>query len=378
MSAERIKVLVTPPTLPVDDSHSYYGGSIGNIAYNLLKSLSKFVDIHAFVMGYNLTRNLPANLKFYKFTNKFDQTVGHIKQAERIVEKEEISVIMQLYFFYGVSYNFFEKIKEYPFIIGMAELPHPLFDDEIGYIKRHMARFGKKFLFPLFRKTLEYCDQLIAVNDAAKELYSEFIPKEDIYVVPYGVDFERFKSSPLPTNRNILVVSRLIKRRNLDYLIEALPLILKDYPDTKLHFVGNGPRREILQRKAKELGVHSSVIFHGRVSGEELVNFYRNCYVYCHLSMADGWNQTALEAMASGRPVICTEAPHNSMVIDGKTGYKISALHPDVLAERILELFDNREMARKMGYNGRKEVEKKYNWDYIGKKYYEVCKAVLF
>jgi len=377
MKDEKLKVLVVPPTLHLNDTHNYYGGAIGNISYNLLCSLSNFVELYTFVRSYNLVKSPPKNLKLYTFPTTFSRHIGYIQKAYKILEKEKISLITQLYFFYGVSFNLLREIKDYPFVIGMCELPHPLLEDEVGSrMKKYAANISKKFLFPLFNKTLNYCDMLIAVNEGAKDLYSNLMPRSKIRVIPYGVDLERFKYSPLPSNHNILAVSRLIKRRSLDYLVEAMPLILREYPDARLHFVGNGPRREILQRRAKELGVGSKVIFHGNVSANELVNLYRSCYVFCHLSFADGWNQPALEAMASGRPVVCTDAPHNSMVINKKTGFLIPYGDVNELADRIMELFSDREMAEKMGLEGRREAEEKYNWDDIGREYYEVMKEV--
>ena len=378
---EVIKILWAPATHYLNDSHNYYGGAIGNIAYNFLRSISKFnIEIHALVHGADLTYHIPRNIKIYTTgNNRIKSFIQSLRLANRILKVENISLIIQLYTAYGVSFNpMLKAIKDYPFVFGPCELPHPQLEDEVKGITRYpVIRFlGKKIIFPLFKETLEHCDILIAVNKAAKDLYSNLISRSKIRIIPYGVDLERFKYSPPPCNHDILVVSRLIKRRGLDYLIEAMPLILKEYPDAKLRFVGSGPRKEILQKKAKELGINSKVIFHGNVSASELVNLYRNCYVFCHLSFADGWNQPALEAMASGRPVICTIAPHNSMVIDNKTGFLIHYGDVDALAERIMKLFSDRDLAEKMGFYGRREVEEKYNWDLIGKKCYEIYQEV--
>lgn len=377
MKNEKVRVLIVSPLLGLSDTHNYYGGAISNIAYNLFFSLSKYVKIYVFVRGYNLTKSLPSYLKLYVYPTIFGRYIGFIRKADTILKQEKITIITQMYFYYGISFNLFRKIKDYPFVIGMCELPHPRLRDEIGIFEYIFAKFGKKLAFPLFRRTLKHCDLLIAVNEAVKELYTNFLSKDKIKVIPYGVDVRHFKYSSLSSSHNILAVSRLIKRRGLDYLVDVMPIILKKYPDTTLHLVGSGPREEILLKKAKELGVSSKVIFYNNVSSDELVNMYRNCYVFCHLSFADGWNQPALEAMASGRPVVCTDAPHNSMVINEKTGFLIPFGDVDMLSKKIMMLFGDHRLAEKMGLEGRKEVEKKYNWDEIGRRYYEVFDSLV-
>ena len=382
-----IKILDTSRALNrLDDTHNYYGGAIGNVAYNLIYTLAnKYDDIelHILLEGVSFTHSQPKNLKFHLLPFKKKSVSSTIlrrynRYAKKILEKEDISVISQLYFIYAADFNLLKEIKDYPFVIGMCELPHPRLEDETGVLGHEIARFGKKLVSPFFKRTLEHCDALIAVNEATKELYSNFLPESKIKIIPYGVDLTHFKYSPLQPNHNILAVSRLIKRRGLDYLIEAMPTILKEYPDAKLHFVGDGPRKEILQRRAKEFGISSNVIFHGNVSAKELVNLYRNCFVFCHLSFADGWNQPALEAMATGRPVVCADAPHNSMVEDGKTGFLIPFSDVDILSEKIMILFSDQGLAESMSLEGRKETEKNYNWYKIAREYYEIYQGVTY
>ena len=379
-----MKILDTSRTLDkLNDTHNYYGGCIGNVAYNLIYTLAnKYDDIelHILLDGVSFTHSQPKNLKFHILPEKKSTSSAILRRynryAKKILEKEEISVISQLYFIYAADFNLLKEIKDYPFVIGMCELPHPRLRDETGVLGHVIAHFGKKLIYPLFKRTLEHCDALIVVNEATKELYANFLPESKIKVIPYGVDLTHFKYSPLQPNHNILAVSRLIERRGLDYLVEAMPIILKEYPDAYLHFVGDGPRKPILQEKAKKLDVERNIIFHGQVSSEELVDLYRNCFVFCHLSFADGWNQPALEAMATGRPVICTDAPHNSMVEDGKTGFLIP-IDVDILSERIMQLFGDVGLAEKMGVEGRRKAEEEHNWGKIADEYYKVFCEVI-
>ena len=380
-----MKILDTSRTLDkLNDTHNYYGGCIGNVAYNLIYTLAnKYDDIelHILLDGVSFTHSQPQNLKFHILPGKKSTSSAILRRynryAKKILEKEEISVISQLYFIYAADFNLLKEIKDYPFVIGMCELPHPRLRDETGVLGHVIAHFGKKLIYPLFKRTLEHCDALIVVNEATKELYANFLPESKMKVIPYGVDLTHFKYSPLQPNHNILAVSRLIERRGLDYLIETMPIILKEYPDAYLHFVGDGPRKPILQEKAKKLDVERNIIFHGQVSSEELVDLYRNCFVFCHLSFADGWNQPALEAMATGRPVICTDAPHNSMVEDGKTGFLIPIGGVDILSERIMQLFGDVGLAEKMGVEGRRKAEEEHNWGKIADEYYKVFCEVI-
>jgi len=372
--------LLNLSTVELDDRHNYYGGAIGNIAYNLLHSLSRRfanLEIHTLTEGVELTEPLPTNLNIHIIKRgKVMPFSFNVRRAiNKILNERDFSIIIYLYFYEPIYVSMLRKIKDYPFVIGMCELPHPRLKDEVDGILKYPAlrSIGKNMMFPFFIKTLKYCDRLIVVNNGAKKYYNKFIMEEKIRIIPYGVDPDFFKYSQLPTNTyNILTVSRLIERRGLDYLIEAMPIILKEYPNASLHFVGEGPRKAILQEKAEKLDVKRNVIFHGRVSPEELVNLYRSCYVFCHLSFADGWNQPALEAMATGRPTICTKAPHNSMVEDGNTGFLIPWGNSDILAEKIIYLFGHYSLAEKMGIEGRKKVEREYNWDRIAEEYYKV------
>ena len=366
-----MKILnISRPAL--DEKHSYYGGAMGNITYNLFRSLTMLgIRIFTFVDSVNLSK-LPENLRILKGSSFKDVQ----RETIKVLKREDISLVTHFYF-HEPEYNpvaKFIKKRGFPFVIGMCELPHPRLSDEVdGILKIPLVRYlGKKLIFPRFKETLQCCDLLIVVNDGAKTYYSKFIDEERIKVIPYGVDLEHFSYAPLPEERKILMVSRLIKRRGLDYMVEAMPGVVREFPDAELHIVGEGPRKEILRRRAEKLGIKSKVFFHGNVPAEELVRLYRDCYVFCHLSFADGWNQPALEAMATGRPVICTNAPHNSMVEDGKTGFLVPFGDIDILVEKITYLSENQKLAEKMGKEGRRKVEKEHDWNKIAEEYYKV------
>jgi len=364
--------------LKLNDKHNYYGGAIGNIAYNLMRSLAELgVEIVTFTEGVDLEREPPENLKFIE-AHSFREI---LQKTSKLLDEEKFQVVTHFYF-HEPEFNpvaKFVKRRGIPFVIGMCELPHPRLNDEVdGILKIRLVRtIGRYLVLPKFKETLKLCDGLIVVNEAAKAYYGQFVDESKIRVIPYGVDLERFRYAPLPDTPRILTVSRLIKRRGVDYLVMAMPEVLREFPEAELHFVGEGQRREILRKLAEKLGVASKVFFHGNVSAEELVRHYRDCYVFCHLSFADGWNQPALEAMASGRLVICTDASHNSMVEDGKTGFLIPFGDVNVLIEKLIKIFDDQTLAENLGKEARRKTENEHNWNKIAQEYHKSLKGVV-
>ena len=380
-----MKIIVSPASVELSDNHSYSKGAISNIFYNLLYSLTKYdIELYTLSKGIDISTPFPTNLHLYQLTNSrfknphyihMKALINSIRLSKYLLKEHDISIVNQMYLPYGVGFNpMLKTIRDYPFVIGMCELPHKRYNDEISTTEKVISKVGRNVLHPLFLKTLDACDVLIAVNKPTKELYSKHIPRRKIRVIPYGVDMNEFKFTSLQeNNHNILVVSRLIKRRKLNILIDAMPYILDEYPDTKLHIVGKGPEKINLIKNHEFM---RGVFFLGNVNEQKLISLYKNCYVYCSPSKEDGWNQPILEAMSTGRPVICADAPHNSMV-NSKSGFKLHYNDSVEYAGTIKRLFGDFEMTKKLGEEGRREVETNHNWNNIGRKYYEVFRSVM-
>lgn len=364
-------------TLLVNDSHNYYGGAIGNIAYNQLSALASLdgLTVDTTVAGTDFEEEQPASLSV-EIVDDYAGVETYLKRA-----LSSADIITHLYF-HEPEWNPVSKSvadSGTPFVIGMCEVPHPRFSDEVSGIERLplVRSIGRRLLKPRFKRTLRRADKLVVVDEHARDYYSQYFPREQIEVVPYGVRLDRFEPSPLPDTPRVLMVNRLIERRGVDHMIEAFPQVRRAVPDAELHLVGDGPRRKKLSELADELGVRAAVTFHGNVGPEALVDHYADATVFSHLSVADGWNQPALEAMASGRPVVCTDRPHNSMVSAGESGYKIPWESPDAVADRLVELLSDRERAAAFGSDGRDLAEERYAWPDIAARYREILEGVV-
>jgi len=192
-----------------------------------------------------------------------------------------------------------------------------------------------------------------------------------------GVDTEAFQPSVdgsavrrryrLGDRPVIVCVSRLVPRKGQDALIRALPGIRQRVPDVALLIVGGGPDEKRLRRLAGDLPVH----FTGPVPWPDLPAHYAAGDVYampCRTRRGgldvEGFGIVFLEASAVGLPVVAGDSGGSpDAVRDGETGYLVDGRDVDALANRLVTLLVDRDLAARMGAAGRAWVESTWRWD---------------
>jgi glycosyltransferase involved in cell wall biosynthesis len=189
-------------------------------------------------------------------------------------------------------------------------------EQEVSHQK--ISNFFKQWLIE--KRTYQKCDRFIVLSQAfAQVLHQQYqIPAEKIYVIPGGVDTERFapKLSPqaariklnFPVDRPILFASRrLVNRVGIDKLLSAIALIKPRIPDVWLAIGGCGPMEAALKQQAQELGLENNVKFIGFLPDADLPIAYQAADFSIMPSQAfEGFGLAVIESLACGTPVICT------------------------------------------------------------------------
>ncbi len=196
---------------------------------------------------------------------------------------------------------------------------------------------------------------LVASSFTRDTLIEHGTPAHTITVIPYGVDCARFTPSNQPRRPDpklrLLFVGRINQRKGIQYLLDALRLL--DNPEIHLSVCGRVvDSLEIFKPFAGQVQIHPDV------SHAELLAAYRDADLFVFPSIAEGFGQVLLEALACGLPVLSTTRTAAPDLIDeGVEGWVVAPGRADLLAERIAWACTHRTEVARMRTAARQRAE---------------------
>ena len=226
--------------------------------------------------------------------------------------------------------------------------------------------------FVLRRADMITCDSEV-VRQAIVE-QSNF-PEDKIVVFPRGVDLRLFHPDPKLREKTremlgwqkdkIIIMTRSFAPvYGIEYFLRSLPKVLEEVPNAKALLIGTGPLEMSFRTIVKELGVDSAVRFQGMVANKELPAYLNAADLYVSSSLSDGTSVSLLEAMACGLPVVVTDVPSIlEWVKDGVNGLVCPRRDSVSLADAIITLLQDEQMAAKMGEKNLAIAKQRADWD---------------
>jgi phosphatidylinositol alpha-1,6-mannosyltransferase len=236
---------------------------------------------------------------------------------------------------------------------------------------------------------------IIANSSHTKMLLEEVgVRPERIHVIHPGVEVMEFHASE-EAKRSVrqrhsldgafvlLTMGRLQRRKGQDMVIQALPRILKKFPNVKYLIVGTGEELVTLQQLAKDLQVWNSVVFVGQVADDERAAYYAVCDIFVMPNRQvdadiEGFGMVFLEAGAAGKPVIGGRSGGTGEAIkEGVTGLRVNGGSVEEIDEAVTFLLQDREKARAMGRCGQQWVRTEFTWESIVERTRQIALALV-
>lgn len=206
-------------------------------------------------------------------------------------------------------------------------------------------------------------------------------------VIPHGADLERFSATDAVMAQAaavrgryapplVLFVGLLRYYKGVAYLIEAMQSV-----DARLLIVGGGPQGEEWRAHTQRLGLTGKVTFLGRVTDEELLALYHasDVFVLPSIHRSESWGAVQVEAMACGKPVICTELGTGTSFVnqDGVTGLVVPPADAAALAGAINRLLADPELRRRFGEAGRRRALREFSAQVMVERLVHLYREVL-
>lgn len=210
--------------------------------------------------------------------------------------------------------------------------------------------------------------------DEVRRIYG--VAGDKIHVLPNGVSFRAYdgfidpaavkaRYGIAPMAPTVLAIGRMTAQKGMDLLVEAVPMVLRSYPETKFIFIGSGPDKDAVVRRAHEVGVAHACVFIGSPPKQDCVDLKRAVDIVAVPSRNEPFGIVVLEAWAAGKPVVATRAGGPiEFVWHDVNGFLVDA-NPGGLAHGIGSLLADHTHCRILGANGRRAVEEVFHWDNV-------------
>ena len=205
-------------------------------------------------------------------------------------------------------------------------------------------------------------DELIVPSkEVENDLRTRHGLKRRFNIVKTGIDIEKFSDSKTLTKNEIrnkiglsnddfvlLYTGRLATEKNITDLLYGQVLLNSMYPNIKLVIVGSGNLNSSLKRMASKLDLKNSVVFTGEIPNKEMSNIYSMCDVFVMPSQSETQGLNVLEAVATGKPIVCHCSPvYEDVVCSGINGFYFNDVEDYV--DSVIELYNNPDILQRFG-----------------------------
>jgi L-malate glycosyltransferase len=289
---------------------------------------------------------------------------------------------------------FRRAINEVSFDLIHLHYPHPysLFLGDIGNYPLIVSTWGSEIV-PMVvesdrdreRKVsfLRRANRVVASSQFLADATAHYagMDRNRIVMHYWGVDLDQFRPRAEPCNEPVIGFAKnLAQPYGAEYLIDALPQVLRVLPGTRVLMLGRGNLESSLRRRADRLAVGETIQWVGPIDHSLMPDYYSRMALSVMPSThpSETLGLSALESQAMGVPVVASRIggiPES--VVDGETGILVPPRDSQALAAAILELLLNRDLRNRLGRQGRPHVERHFDWRRTMESMIELYRGVM-
>lgn len=357
------------------------GGGAGQAHQNILHQFANFAELQIDVLTCGLEKGVhieqfSPNIKIYRVGIRKknlhywlkSEVISWLWRAGKVYRQliaENKYDLAHAFFGFPTGYLTYKNADKLPYIISLRGSDVPGYNIRLGldYI----------LLAGLFRRIWSNAAAVVANSRGLSELGRRFMPDMEIPIITNGIDMQRFH--PLPGIKNLnspvklLTVCRLISRKRIDLLINAVRLCRDAGCDVQLNIAGQGNLLNELKNLAAAVGVSNMVNFLGLIHPQDMPEVYRQNDIFVMSSAHEGMSNAMLEAMASGLPIITTHCEGVDELIDGNG--IIAAPTPASIATAIKDITQDKNAFECMRHRSTKQAEI-FSWHTTADNYYRL------
>jgi len=364
-------------------------GGMGTACYYTAKQIGQDHQVSVFLASQkNITYTSDDNFSIKIFHPWFRYGYAHFS-PQLIWRLKNFDIVHLYYPYYGVA-EFLPLLKLFakrPKII----IHHAMEAVGEGWIKKVFSHHRKIFM-PRVMKT---ADLIFALSEDYAA-YSDLAPfyqkyQAKIKIIPHGVELEKFKLKDfakqselkkqlgLPDKKIIFTAQALDRQhyfKGIDILIKAA----RRLPDTaQIVIAGDGDLRQTYENLSTKLNLQKKIIFLGTITQNQLPKFYQaaDLVVVPSVAATECFSLVAVEALASGTPVIVSDWPGLRVTIDNDSGLIVKPGDIDDLSEKINFLLADDKLRQKFGLAARKRVAQFFDWTKICQNINQAYKNLL-
>ena len=288
--------------------------------------------------------------------------------------------VYQLYFGMptGLLALYVHFVLKKPYVLALRGSDVPGYDHSNWY----MAPLHR-LLMPLTRYLWKRAAKVTVLSRGLDALARSTCPDVETVVISNAIDPDVFPAKPTATSAaqpgaplRLLTVCRMVRRKGLNFLIEAMQELRKD--GIELDLIGSGQEWQSVAQLIEKRGLEDCVTMLGYVPRDQLYHYYHQADIFVLPSLSESFGQVLLEAMSCGLPIVATTVGGIPETIrPERNGVLIPPADPRAIVDAVRHLAAQPALRDEIGRRNAAHVRNRYSWAAVAGQYETLYQRAL-